>query len=63
MSHNMKFYQGLHSFFRQKRKKVQFYLENITYDLSMYIMDNPKFIVRTHLCIKEQMGQHMIFNS
>ena len=40
----------------KNEKEVQFYLEIITCDPSMYIMDLPELIVSNHKCVKEQMG-------
>ena len=49
MQHNAAFYQGLHYLLIQKKqsseKKIQFYLEIITCDPSIYTMKHPKFIV------------------
>ena len=48
MPHNVAFHQGLHNLLRQKRsseKEIQFYLEIITCNPSIYTMDHPKFIV------------------
>ena len=48
MSRNAAFHQGLHCLLKQKQsseKDIQFYLEIITCDPSMYSMDHPKLIV------------------
>ena len=48
MPHDSAFHQGLHCLLRQNlssEKETQFYLETITYALSMYTMDYPEFIV------------------
>ena len=48
MPHNGTFHQGLHCLLRQKQsseKDMQFYLEIITHDPSIYTMDHPKFVV------------------
>ena len=48
MPHHVAFHLGLHYLLRQKRsseKEIQFYLENITCNPSIYTMDHPKFIV------------------
>ena len=48
MPHNAQFHQGLHCLQRQiqsSEKGIQFYLEIITCDPSIYTMAHPKFIV------------------
>ena len=48
MSLNAAFYQGLHCLLRQKQSSetaIQFYLEIMTGDPSIYTMDHLKFIV------------------
>ena len=48
MPHKVAFYQGLHYLLRQKQTSEEeyiFHLEFITYDLLIYTMNHPKFIV------------------
>ena len=48
MPHHEALVQGLHYLLRQKRsteKEIQFYLEIITCNPSIYTMDHPKFTV------------------
>ena len=48
MPHMVAFHQGLHSLIRQKQsseKEIQYFLEMITCDPSIYTMDHTDFIV------------------
>ena len=48
MPHNTAFHQDLHCLLRQKQsseKEIQFYLEIITCDPSIYTMDHSTFII------------------
>ena len=48
MLHNAAFHLGLHCLLMQKQsseKEIQFYLEIITWDPSIYMIDHPKLIV------------------
>ena len=48
MPHNMAFNQGVNCLLRLKQyseKEIEFYLENVTCDPLIHIMDHPKFIV------------------
>ena len=48
MPHGAAFHQDLHFLFRQNQsseKEIQYILEIITCDLSIYTMDHPDFIV------------------
>ena len=48
MPHNVAFHQGLHCLLRQNQsseKEMQYFLEIITCDTSIYTMDHPDLIV------------------
>ena len=48
MPHHAAFYQGLHCLLRQNgssEKEIQYYLEIITCDPSIYLVDHPDLIV------------------
>ena len=48
MPHKAAFHQGLHCLLRQNRvsvKEMQFYMEIIKFDFSIYSLDHPKFTV------------------
>ena len=48
MQHNAAFHQGLHCLLRQNRsseKEIQYFLEIITCDPSIYTMDHPDLII------------------
>ena len=45
MPHNVAFHQGLNCLLRQTEKEVQPFLEIISCDPSLYVMDHPGLIV------------------
>ena len=50
MLDNAAYHQGLHCLLRRNpssEKEIQFYLQNINCDPSIYTIDHPKFIVST----------------
>ena len=50
MSHNIAFHQGLYYLLRQKQsqeKEINFYLEIITCDPSIYTMDHPVYCIKS----------------
>ena len=49
--HNAAFHQGLHCLLRQKQsseREIQYILEIITYDPSIYALDHPKLILSNY---------------